>query len=81
MKKKFFGIMIVAIITIIAGWNISRSINNSSLTDLALNNIEALADLEDTTSCTLWGCISDYWYDCHVYVYGNYVRTCEHFRG
>ncbi len=83
MKRKFFGIVIVAIIAIIASWNISRRTSNGSLTDLALNNIEALADPEvgDPIACIYYGCTPYVWYDCHIFLYGIYTYVCYNYRG
>jgi hypothetical protein len=47
MKKRILGIIIVAAIALAAGWNITQNEDEISLTDLALINIEALAERED----------------------------------
>jgi hypothetical protein len=46
MKKKVFGAAILAAIVSVGGWNISRSVNDSALSDVALANMEALANVE-----------------------------------
>lgn len=43
MRKKIFGIALMAAIAVTAGWNISQNENEVKLSDLALNNVEALA--------------------------------------
>lgn len=43
MKKKLFGIAIVAIVAAGAAWNVNENKNEVSLSDLALENVEALA--------------------------------------
>lgn len=43
MCKKIFGTVLMAAIAVAAGWNISQNENEMNLSDLALNNIEALA--------------------------------------
>ncbi|MDR0572677.1 MAG: NVEALA domain-containing protein [Tannerella sp.] len=43
MKRTFFYASVVAIVTV-AGWNVMQSRNDAVLSDIALANIEALAD-------------------------------------
>lgn len=43
MGKKFFAAMIVAVVAMFAGYNIYVSQQTSTLSDLALANVEALA--------------------------------------
>ena len=43
MKKKILGIIAFAAIAAVAGWNYNQNINNVNLSDLALENVEALA--------------------------------------
>lgn len=54
MKKKLFGISIVAAVALMAGWNLSTNNNNVKLSDLTLNNVEALAGAECTTNWSCW---------------------------
>lgn len=42
MKKKILRVSIMVVIAITAGWNISQSENEVKLSDLALENVEAL---------------------------------------
>jgi hypothetical protein len=52
MKKKFFSILFVAAIAIGAAWNFSRNQDKAVLSDIALENVEALANGEGgTTPC------------------------------
>ena len=46
MKKKIFSVAIVAVIALGAGWNVMQNENEMNLSDLALNNVEALARYE-----------------------------------
>lgn len=46
MKKKLFGIIIIAMVAVAAAWNVCENKNEVSLTDLALSNVEALANEE-----------------------------------
>ena len=41
--RKLFGIIAMAAIAAVAGWNFSQSQNEVELSDLALANVEALA--------------------------------------
>ena len=43
MKKKMLGIIAFAAIAVVAGWNYTQNMNNVNLSDLALENVEALA--------------------------------------
>ncbi|RHJ94028.1 NVEALA domain-containing protein [Parabacteroides bouchesdurhonensis] len=43
MKKKIFGILIVAAVAIVAGWNVNQNSKKVQLSDLTLSNVEALA--------------------------------------
>ncbi|MDR1896344.1 MAG: NVEALA domain-containing protein, partial [Prevotellaceae bacterium] len=51
---KIFGAAIVAAIVLASGWNISRSMNETTLSDMALENVEALAQ-ESSGLGTLYG--------------------------
>ena len=46
MKKKMLGIIAFAAIAAVAGWNYNQNMNNVNLSDLALENVEALANGE-----------------------------------
>lgn len=58
MKKKFLCLVAVVAITGTAAWNVSQSKNEMVLTDVALENVEALAyDLPEVTiTCSGGGC-------------------------
>lgn len=49
MRKKIFGIVVMAAIAVIAGWNIGQNENDIKLSNLALSNVEALAADEEVT--------------------------------
>lgn len=54
MKKKIVGIALLSVMAIATGWNINQSKNIVSLTDIAICNVEALADCEKIAgSCWL----------------------------
>ena len=46
MRKKIFATMIVAVVAAFAGYNVYQSQNTNTLSDLALANVEALANNE-----------------------------------
>lgn len=57
MGKKFFVILIVTIVMTSMGYNVNQSQNTVKLSDLALSNVEALAESpEDYTDRT--GCVA-----------------------
>jgi len=62
MKKKIFSVAIVAAIALGAGWNVMQSENDMKLSDLALSNVEALANNEETGGghCVSVCCQTDY---------------------
>ena len=56
MRKKIFAVMIVAVVAAFAGYNVYQSQNTNTLSDLALANVEALAQNEGSGSRgTLYG--------------------------
>lgn len=64
IKNKILGLIIIAVIAIVASYNIYISKNDVKLSDLALNNVEALASNNESgdNNChreTLtWQCIA-----------------------
>lgn len=58
MKKKIFGIALIAIMALAAGWNFTQSKNEVKLSELALANVEALAEDETSTYPTDQACIT-----------------------
>lgn len=62
MKKKIMGIIAVVAIAAVAGYSVYTSQNNVKLSDLTLNNIEALASSNESGSnyCRMnnvWYCV------------------------
>lgn len=51
MKKKIFGVALIAAMAVAAGWNFNQSKNEVELSDLALANVEALASNEGSYIC------------------------------
>lgn len=64
MRKKLFAAMFVAVVAVVASYNVYQSQNTNTLSDLALANVEALAGGEwggndcfmdtFTWQCTPW---------------------------
>lgn len=86
MKKKIAGMItaiVIAAVAVIAGYNVYSTQNDNKLTDLALANVEALAQTEPGYwyECSWYGCLFDYRYDCHVYRGYLLIMTCENSRG
>lgn len=50
MGKKIIGVIAFTAIAVVAGWNFQRNINKMDLSDLAIANVEALANGESGTS-------------------------------
>lgn len=65
MKKNIRAVMMVAAIAIIAGVNVFNSQKTIAMSDMALANVEALADDESTGSCKGYGFVlctyNQYW--------------------
>jgi hypothetical protein len=66
-EKKNFYMMIVAAIAVVAAWNVSQSKNEMALTDVALENVEALAGTEDLEYTWYSDKDDDYDPDKHCY--------------
>lgn len=64
MRKKIFATMIVAVVAVAASYNVYQSQNTNTLSDLALANVEALAQSES-------GGYNCYWDDAN---YSNCIR-------
>ncbi len=67
MKKRIIGI--AAIIVLVAGYNIYVSRSDVKLSNLALSNVEALAD--DTEWVTYYCRMSPWTWECKNTVYGT----------
>lgn len=65
MGKKFFATMIVAVVVVCASSTVYQSQNTNTLSDLALANVEALAESEES------GGYNCYWDDAN---YSNCIR-------
>lgn len=52
MKKRIFGAALLVAIVVAAGWKYQQNINEVEFSDLALDNVEALASGESGRGCT-----------------------------
>lgn len=78
MKKKFIAAMAVAVVAVVAGYNVySSQKSTDTLSDLALSNVEALAYGEVeigvicATTCSFCWCgyfPENYWADGEPYI-------------
>jgi hypothetical protein len=83
MQKKIISIVFVAAIAVAAAWNLSRNQEEAILSDVTLENIEALADGEASHGTCLNICLWHPNYDCHVYIYyplSSSSFTCSGYR-
>ena len=82
MKKKIFGAVLIAAMAVAAGWNFNQNKNEVELSDLALANVEALAQSESNIgTCTWVGCKMDFYTNCNVYTtWGGFVMSCPQMR-
>jgi hypothetical protein len=67
MKKNIRAVMVIAAIALVGGVNIYNAQKTVDMSDVALANVEALADGEDASwvmECVSHGCIIDFSWDC-----------------
>lgn len=72
MIKKILSITVIASIAIVASYNVYVSKDRMNLSNLVLNNVEALAEYGETTpfDCYMGHCCYDPAWDC----FGHYDR-------
>jgi hypothetical protein len=59
MNRKILFLIVGAVIAVAAGWNVSRSMNEEALlSDVALANVEALAEESSEEFTNATGCIA-----------------------
>ena len=75
MKKKLMGIVTIIAIAAVAGYNVYASRSNVKLSDLALANVEALADSSEgsQSDCNTYCMVS---YTCIIRYTNNTFTTC-----
>lgn len=77
MRKKIFAAMIVAVIAMFAGYNMYQSQRaESTMSDLALANVEALAGNEGGLNDCATYCEKDERYTCIIMYVGSDGITC-----
>lgn len=77
MKRKIFGVALIAAMAVAASWNFNQSKNEVDLSDLALANVEALATPEGGMyECYQGGCRASFMSECWVYQWGVPYRYC-----
>ncbi len=75
MKKKISAVSMFAVVALVAGINVYHSQRTVDMSNVALANVEALAQTETEfpyiCSGTRWDCFDDYYYQ---YFQGERVR-------
>ena len=83
MKRKILKIAFVATVAMVSGINVFNAQKTETLSDIALANVEALANDEGTgwLDCANHGCFVDFSYDCLYPVNGYLIGYCPDMRG
>jgi len=90
MKKQIFCGIVAMVLAIVTAYNVSLNSRGVGLSDIALANIEALADIEfflPIGDCIDYGCLLDFDHNCNVYLLSTsgefyiYGGTCKWARG
>ena len=83
MKSKLVKIAFVAAVVMVSGINVFNAQKSETLSDVALANVEALANDEDSgwLDCANHGCFVDFSYDCLYPVNGYFIGYCPNMRG
>ena len=74
MKKKLMGIVTIIAIAAVAGYNVYASRSNVKLSDLALANVEALADSSEGSQSDFDTCIIRYTNNTFTTCYDSRIR-------
>ena len=81
MKKKLISAAFVVAIALTAGYNVYNSQNKVALSDLALDNVEALASGESSPNDCIHLCNEDFRYTCIIdWKNGSELITCIGYR-
>jgi len=67
MRSKFMKVAFVAAVALVSGINVFNAQQSEPLSDVALANVEALADgelLDKVMECGKHGCVIDFSWDC-----------------
>lgn len=82
MKKKILSGVFALALLATAGYGVNKSMkSNADLSDLALSNVEALAQSESggSYSCETY-CKSETGWNCRIYSNGILMNTCYGYR-
>ena len=80
MKKKILYGFAGLAIAVVAAFNLNLNFKRNGLSDMALTNVEALANKKLNPSCISY-CNFDVCCNCHMFIMGYYYDTCVYFRG
>ena len=83
MNKNLMKVAFVGVIALIAGINVYNAQKTVTLSDIAMENVETLADTElfdRITRCREHGCVIDFSWDCY-YPDGGFWGICPDMRG
>ena len=78
MKKALYAVAVIATVAI-AGWNYQQNKEKVELSDLALENVEALANTEDRDA----DCLKADGQDCQLIIStpnGNWIETHHNYK-
>lgn len=75
------GVLALALL-VTAGWGVDQSMkSNVDLSDLALSNVEALAQSEGSFGLCIYYCEMTIFYDCYLWYSGGDYKICYGYRG
>ena len=85
MKAKLIIGFIAIAVAALAGWNINKNQNEVILSELALANVEALAQEYESNigRCSVYGCTWSFTTTCNVYTTNMHIflMSCPNMRG
>ena len=82
INKKIIGSIAVLAIAAITAFNVNVNTQETRLSDVSLDNVEALASESSAYFClNLSGCRFDINFNCHVYYNGSLFDSCPLMRG
>lgn len=82
MKTKLIIGFVAVIIAFVSSWNIDQKQDEIKLSNMVLQNVEALAQGESNIgSCTWYGCKMSFYTSCNVYTTLNgLIMSCPQMR-
>lgn len=75
MKKKILSIAFVAAVAVAAAWSFNKTSDEVALSDVALSNVEALANNESTGDCIIANCYWSSYQTCNYTCNGISYRS------